>query len=105
IDSDNDGFLDTWVSAASAPWLPADILAAPVTSLFEIKAVRIGLITRSESYDRDVTGAFNWVLFDCPRADKTQCPGRLGGTLPAGWRYRTYETAIPLRNQIWNAQP
>ena len=105
IDSDNDEFLDTWVSAATAAWVPAGVLAAPVATLFRIKAVRIGFIVRSDIYDRNVTGDFNWVMFDCPRIDKTQCTGRLAGTLPSGWRYRIDETMIPLRNQIWNGQP
>ena len=67
-----------------------------------IKAVRIGFIVRIETYDPEVTQAFDWVLFDCASVDKTQCPGRLAGTLPSGWRYRLHETVIPLRNQIWN---
>lgn len=102
IDSDNDGFADTWVSGASPGWQPASVLAAPLRTLLQVKAVRIGLVVRSDAYDRAQTRQYPWVLFDCAREDKTQCPGRLAGTLPAGWHYRTYETAIPLRNQIWN---
>jgi type IV pilus assembly protein PilW len=105
IDSDDDGTLDTWVAADAAPWSPAAVLAAPVTVLARIKAVRLGLVVRSETYDRDVAGRFDWVLFDCPATDKAQCPGRLAGTLPAGWRYRIYEAVVPLRNAIWNAAP
>jgi len=105
VDNDNDGFLDTWVPATAAPWTPASVLAAPAATLAGIKAIRIGLVVRSETYDRDASRNFNWVLFDCGLADKTQCAGRLAGTLPPNWRYRTYEMVIPLRNQIWNSRP
>jgi type IV pilus assembly protein PilW len=105
VDSDGDGNVDTWVGADTAPWTPAGVLAASVAALGRIKAVRVGLIVKSETADRNVVRPFDWVLFDCAAADKAQCPGRLTGTLPAGSRYRVYETAIPLRNVIWNAAP
>lgn len=100
--------LDTWVQAtAAATWDPATLLPASVTKLNQIKAVRIGIIVQSEQFDKSL-GDYNWVLFDCPAVDKTTCQGRLTGTQaasvsPAGnWRFRTYETVIPLRNAIWN---
>jgi type IV pilus assembly protein PilW len=105
VDSDGDGFLDRWVGADAAPWRPADVLAAPAATLARIKAVRLGLVVRSDVWDRDVGTEFRWVLFDCGRADPTGCEGRLTGRLPAHWRYRSYETVIPLRNTIWNAAP
>lgn len=95
-----DNILDTWVPA-TGNWSSDNVMAANLAKLTQIKAVRIGLIVRSEQYDRDVTGKTPWTLFDCPAHDNT-CPGRLTGTLPANWRYRTYETVIPLRNQLWN---
>lgn len=105
IDDDNDGFLDTWVAGDAAPWNGASVLAAPAATLARIKAIRIGLIVRSETYDRTSAGSFNWVLFDCTETDKARCAGRLTGTLPSRWRYRTHEAVIPLRNQIWNGHP
>ena len=44
-------------------------------------------------------------LAACGGDDATPCPGRLAGELPAGWRYRAQEIAVPLRNQIWAARP
>jgi hypothetical protein len=50
------------------------------------------------------------VLFDCNNVNKAACPGRLTGTIaatatpPGNWRFRKYETVIPLRNEIWNKQ-
>jgi type IV pilus assembly protein PilW len=102
IDGDGDGFLDTWVSASAVPWTAASVLAAPAATLAKIKAVRIGLIVRSETWDRAPGGGVDWVLFDCPGTDKARCTGRLAGVLPAGWRYWTHEITVPLRNQIWN---
>jgi type IV pilus assembly protein PilW len=102
IDTDGDGAVDAWFSGASSPWQTAEVMAAPAATLSRIKAVRVGIIVRSETYDRNITRPFAWSLFDCPSADQSQCAGRLSGALPAGWRYRVYETTVPLRNQIWN---
>ena len=105
VDTDDDGYLDSWASATAAPWDPPSVLAAPAAALARITAVRLGLVVRSDTYDRAVTAPYDWVLFDCAEEDKARCPGRLAGTLPPHWRYRMYETVIPLRNAIWNARP
>lgn len=106
IDSDGDGVLDTWVAADTAGgWDAATVLVAPRTTLDRIKALRIGIVTRTEYTDRTQTRDFHWVLFDCERDDKTTCPGRLEGTIAAsttgGYRYRVLETVVPLRNLLW----
>ena len=118
IDNNNDARLDTWVPATGA-WAPATLMAAPLLVINSIKAVRIGIIVQSEQFERDlvvagadgvVSGDFDWVLFDCEDPDKANCPGRLTGiiaasTSPAGnWRYRIYETVVPLRNHLWNRE-
>ena len=110
IDTDGDGALDTWVAARDTggfgSWTPATLLAAAPATLARIKAIRVGLIVRGEQFDATVTDGFRWVLFDCPAVDKRTCPGRLNGVLAAtakgGWHYRSYETVIALRNQLWN---
>jgi type IV pilus assembly protein PilW len=119
IDSDIDPkrLLDTWVQASAAGWDPATLLPAPITTINQIKAVRIGIIVQSEQFDKNlagftggdyVSGDYNWVLFDCADVVKANCPGRLTGSVPAtvspagNWRFRKYETVIPLRNEIWN---
>lgn len=110
--------VNTWVQAtAGGGWDPATLLPAKVTTINQIKAVRIGIIVQSEQFDRSlsaftggdyVNGTYNWVLFDCAAANKATCPGRLIGSVaptanPAGnWRFRKYETIIPLRNVLWN---
>ncbi len=107
IDTDGDGTLDTWVSAAPGPWDAATLLGAPRSTLERIKAVRVGLIARTDQPERERTAAFHWVLFDCELDDKSACPGRLAGTIPSaargGYRYRSFETIVPLRNTVWNA--
>lgn len=110
IDSDLDalGLLDTWVQAtANAGWDAAALLPGTVTKINQIKAIRIGIIVQSEQFDQTL-GDYNWVLFDCNNVNKALCPGRLSGTIgasaapPGNWRFRKYETIIPLRNAIWN---
>ena len=111
IDSDGDGNLDTWVPAIDAAtlgsWTPAALLAAPLDTLRRIWAIRIGLVVRSEFPDRSIKDGFAWTLFDCNAIDKTNCPGRLAGFIPpgssGGWRYRVYETVVPLRNAVRGA--
>jgi type IV pilus assembly protein PilW len=107
IDVDGDGVLDTWAGAAPpGAWAPATLLAAPRATLERIKAVRMGIVARSERPDRTLTRGYQWVLFDCASDDKASCPGRLAGTIAGSasgsYRYRTYETIVPLRNVIWN---
>jgi hypothetical protein len=123
IDSDVDArrLLDYWVQGTTATpkgdWDPATLLTAPVTTINQIKAIRIGIIVQSEQFDKNlagftggdyVNGDYNWVLFDCADTVKTNCPGRLTGSVlastspPGNWRFRKYETVIPLRNEIWN---
>jgi type IV pilus assembly protein PilW len=84
----------SWVNADAAPWDAASVLAANAATLRQIQSVRIGVVVRSEQFDRDVP-ASTWSLFCTPG------PCVTGALLP-GFRYRTYETAIPLRNPVWN---
>jgi len=105
---DPSGLLATWVQAnVGGGWDPATLLPATVPTINQIKAVRIGLIVHREQFDPTL-GNYDWVLFDCNQVNKALCPGRLSGTIapqitPAGnWRFRKYETIIPLRNVIWN---
>ena len=107
IDSDGDGALDTWVRADGAgAWSPAAVLAAPHTTLAHIKAIRIGIVMRTENRERGLARDFHWVLFDCDDDDKSACPGRLEGTIAGStsgsYRYRVLEAVVPLRNVLWN---
>jgi type IV pilus assembly protein PilW len=113
IDSDSDGSLDTWVPAIDSgslgSWTATALLAAPLETLRRVRAIRIGLVVRSELPDRSIKEGFAWTLFDCNATDKTKCPGRLTGFIPigsnGGWRYRVQETVVPLHNWIRSASP
>ncbi|WP_426336254.1 PilW family protein [Pseudoduganella sp. R-31] len=88
--------IDTWVSAASSPW------KEPSWSDWQrIKAIRVAMVTRGVQYERPksvdkgctATTALSssWAAF---KTDK----------YPSDWscyRYRVFETVIPLRNVIW----
>ena len=107
VDRNGDGALDDWVAATAAEGLDAiALLSAPRVVLDRIVALRIGVIARSEEFDRTATSDYHWVLFDCELPDSSACPGRLTGTIAAsaagGFRYRSGETIVPLRNSLWN---
>lgn len=110
------------VKNAGDPAFPA----VPATFLNRIVAIRIGLVVRSDEPDRrnpalftapaqtddGVTGTRQAeYLFNCAANTNAGCPGRVqvpaGAVAPAvlrdGYRYRTYEAVIPLRNSIFVA--
>lgn len=100
VDTDGDGYLDSWVAADATSWSANEVLAMSSAMLARIRAVRFGLIVRSDAWAPELAASQEWVLFDCTAADKLRCPGRLSGALSARWRYRVYETVVPLRNAI-----
>lgn len=102
VDTDGNGAIDTW-SPPTGNFATDKVLAATGADLRRIKAIRIGMVVRSDEFDRDAP-EFDWTLFSCTAQEKTtySCPDPLTGTLPANYRYRTYETIIPLRNPMWN---
>ncbi|HEY8242015.1 MAG TPA: PilW family protein [Casimicrobiaceae bacterium] len=102
IDTDGNGTVDEW-TPATGNYTPAKVLAAAGTELRRIKAVRLGMVVRSDEYDRDAP-AYGWTLFECTTQEAVDyiCPAKLTGTLGANYKYRVYETIIPLRNPMWN---
>ena len=102
VDTNDNGTVDTW-AAAEGDYAPEKLLAADAVAIRRIKAVRVGVIVRSDEYDRDAA-TFGWTLFQCTTEEKKlyTCPDALTGTLPANYRYRVYETIVPLRNAMWN---
>ena len=99
IDTDGDGLLDSWVSA-TGPWTAGALFAADAAKINQIKAVRIGVIVQSQQFDKSYNQDVPWSLFGGVYAGtfaKSTSP-------PGNFRYRTYETTMPLRNEIWNKQ-
>jgi|GEM_PF-1089438 len=112
------GFLQKWVKATNdgtEDWSANAVLnSKDYIDLSRIKAVRIALIVRSESYDKcayaDVcpgatTNTFSYTLFS--ECDGIVCPDPLVGAIDptpgqGNYRYRVYETVVPLRNAVWN---
>jgi len=112
IDTDGDGLRDDWVPATGA-WAPAVLLSAatPISKLNQIKAVRIGILVQGEQFDKNLekftggdylNGDYNWTMFE----GAVKVTGTMPATVSPGgnWRFRVYETVIPLRNEIWNKQ-
>jgi type IV pilus assembly protein PilW len=99
IDTDADGLLDSWVSA-TGPWAASALFAADAAKINQIKAVRIAVIVQGQQFDKGYNQDVSWSLFDGVYtgiyARSTSPPGN--------FRYRTYETTMPLRNEIWNKQ-
>ncbi|HSV20710.1 MAG TPA: PilW family protein [Casimicrobiaceae bacterium] len=112
-------------------WTPASVRGVAQVELQRIVAVRIGLVVRSDeqgtrtesdSLDPDFANSplkFSnrpgMVLFNCAANDAT-CLNRIvlkdpilpvgmPNVIQDGWRYRTFEAVIPLRNAIFNALP
>jgi type IV pilus assembly protein PilW len=114
LDTDGNQYIDTWVNARNAPWREADVLAAPLAQLRQIKAIRLAVVVRSSQFERptdaegraavtDLTSDFSLTLFDCHGL--VPCTGEMTGvTIPgtANYRHRVFEQVIPLRNQVWN---
>ncbi|MCL2309540.1 MAG: PilW family protein [Proteobacteria bacterium] len=116
------GAIDRWMSPDNGTL--AQIMANTIQAR-DIKAIRFGLIVRATEPDTalknetasDVT--YTETLFaDCPSGWTCPCPTGLtcnpanggidinltvskAGDLH-GWRYRKYETTVPLQNTIWN---
>lgn len=105
LDTDGNGLVDTWMTATDGNWTPAQVLVASATKLNQIKAIRIGVVVRGDEPDREITAAFDYTLFDCGAAcAATKISGAIPAPVPPelGYRYRVFETVVPLRNAIWN---
>lgn len=124
IDPVGTGLVTFWTSAVPAAQNSANtngidysvgnIGSAATTAavIRTIKAVRIGIVVRSEEVNLKDAALANQpaqYLFNCSANTNAACQGRIkvdnvgnGGVFADGYRYRLYETTIPLRNAIWN---
>ena len=102
-----DGIVDTWVQA-TGPWSFANLTATPgppLATLQQIRAIRLAVVTRSAEYERDVVTPGPLRMF--AGADAV-ADGAIpvSMSLTAGqrhYRYRVFETVVPLRNVMWNS--
>ena len=58
--------------------------------------MRIGLVVQGEQWDKNAPD-YTWTLFE----GATQISHTITRS-NGNYRYRTYETTIPLRNPLWN---
>lgn len=109
VDTANNGVIK-WIDGKNDDWKPDKVLGADVDKLRQIRAVRIGFVVRSAQYERELSkalagGTFKWLLFDCDKHDDS-CGSISGEIAPdkdgGGYRYRVFETVVPLRNALWN---
>ncbi|MDR2173689.1 MAG: PilW family protein [Burkholderiales bacterium] len=105
IDTDKDNNIDQWVPAIGI-WDEDSLRKAPLDQIQQIRALRIAFVIRSGEPDKEIKNDYITSVFpDCPLY--TTCSGKTvhiahDASKPYGWRYRTYEVIIPMRNAIWN---
>jgi type IV pilus assembly protein PilW len=122
VDANDDGIIEDgeWVDGVTlSPAMLLDPAQTNRIALNRIRAVRIGMVIRSDQYDARPNPSltpglkgqpYTWNLFNWPCVGRGTCPGvALTGTILAdplgGYRYRVYETVIPIRNNIMNPNP
>src|SRR4030095_14192560 len=112
IDCNSNGVI-SWTTATASnicgdgvSYTPNAVLAWNGPTLARMRAIRIGIVVRSDEPDlKDpaLTGQ-TAVLFNCS-TNNAACQGRIvldNTVLTDSYRFRTYETIVPMRNAIWN---
>ncbi len=119
IDTNNNDVVDCWTAADNLDTCgdTIDYSMANVRDNFtlaqisRILAVRIGVVIRSDEPDfKDANLVFGTrapvVLFNCSANTAAACQSRVvvpNTVITDFWRFRTYETVVPLRNALFNA--
>lgn len=102
LDADNNGRIE------AGEWTTAD--PATTVAWANLLAVRVGMLVRSGQFERDAvtTTVPSWAG---GQFVITNLDGSASGSTPADpannwrhYRYRVYETVIPLRNMLWGSQ-
>lgn len=96
LDTDGDFQADTWQAADPASWT-------------QVIAIRVALLARSQQYEkaRVTTTAPTWAAgaFVMTNLDGTADSNPDDPNDWRHYRYRVYQTTIPLRNMIWGTTP
>ena len=101
VDTDGDGRIDSWVNPATAPWDAASLLdgtATAQTNMANILAVRVGVIIRTNTPERDPVAPASLTLFS--DLGSTLTATRTLSTAERQMRWRSLEFTVPLRNVI-----
>ena len=92
----NFDMFESWMPASKAPWITPG--AAEVR---RIQSIRLFVVARSPLKERPVSGSCN-VTTLAPQPSWPVSPAvSLSGTDWQCYRYKAFETIIPLRNSIW----
>lgn len=113
-----DGVIDTWVDPTGVwafPAPPAALTATQIQQVAQIRAVRIGIVVRSGQVERPPTAGactttpnlnlpvpLSNVAAATPSMSASAAIDTTNITTPNCYRYKTYETVIPIRNPIWS---
>ena len=112
IDANGDGSIDAWVEPTGAVW--GNTATTPsAANILLIKAIRIAVVARSSLMER---GAVTATCANNAGTNNGPCAWRDTAAAPAplidlsadpNWsryRYKVYQTIIPLRNMIWSSE-
>ncbi len=106
VDNNYDGTVDDWVDPATAPWNAATLLNGTPGSkdnLGRIVAVRLAVVVRNSSPERDVVSPASLALFG-DMAPALQFSHSIASS-ESNLRYRVLEFTVPLRNAMMTARP
>ena len=101
VDTDGNGRIDAWVDPATAPWDAASLLNGTATAqnnLANILAVRVGVIMRTSTPERDTVAPTSLTLFS--DLGSTLQVTRTLSTAERQMRWRSFEFTVPLRNVL-----
>lgn len=101
-----DGFVDIYNNTATAP-TSASTQAEIANRLTEVVSVRLAVVARSGQYEKTLVSPASIKLWpDSASSPTTTGPElSLAGTDDRNYRYKVYQTVIPLRNIVWNNTP
>ena len=106
VDTNDDGVIDSWQDPAVAPWDAATLLngtAASQISLSRIVAVRIGVILRTSTPERDPTAPASITMFS-DLGTSLEATRNLS-TAERLLRWRSLDFTVPLRNVLLMPRP
>ncbi|WP_432726448.1 PilW family protein [Variovorax sp. W6] len=102
LDTNGDGILDAWADPGATGYDIATVMTTTAT-LRQIVAVRVALVMRSASKERDVVSVNSLTLFsDAVDASKKSLAQtvKLTGADDTYYRYRVVDFTVPLRNML-----
>jgi type IV pilus assembly protein PilW len=106
VDSNDDGRIDSWQDPGVAPWDAATLLngtALSRTNMSRIVAVRVAVLMRTSSPERDAVSPATLTMF--PDLAAALQVTRTLTTAERQMRWRALEFTVPLRNTLLMPRP